>query len=202
MPSPVRRLNVVQKRHRDLSKLLLGPGASRETEEFGRKRVGPGVTVLNKIAEFNERTKKMIGCTPGQCGLACDLGKRRRAADGRNDFDDVQSPFEGLMGLVRIRLFHRMKHSTRYYLIEQDMSRKKLIPIPEDVLLRLLAKITRVHRESMVIERMERPTASLHAQRAPKDGNSKIQFIFRKGTYDSGKGRHPIKISYHNIKRD
>ena len=80
---------LVKKRHRYLGKLLLGPGASSETEELGRERVGPGVTILNKIAEFNERTKKMIGCTPRQCGLACDLGKRRRAADGSNYFDDA-----------------------------------------------------------------------------------------------------------------
>ena len=116
---------LVKKRHRYLGKLLLGPGASGKTEELGRERVGPGITLLNKIAEFDERTKEMIGRAPGQCGLACDLGERRRAADGSNDFDDVQSPLEGLVGLVRIHLFHRMKQSARYYLIEQNMSRKK-----------------------------------------------------------------------------
>jgi hypothetical protein len=39
----------------------------------------------------------MMGCTPGQSGLPGNLGKGRGAADGGNDFDDPQSPFQRLI---------------------------------------------------------------------------------------------------------
>ncbi len=90
----------VEKRHRDLGKLLPGPRASSQTEKFGRKRISSSVALLDEVAEFDKRTKKMIGRTPGQRGLSHDLGERCRAADPGNDLDDAESPLEGLMGLV------------------------------------------------------------------------------------------------------
>ncbi len=103
----------IQKGHGNFGELFLAPGSSRELKELGRERIGPGVSILNKITELNERTKKMMGCTPGQIRLPCDLGKGRRAADGGYDFKDPESPFQGLIGLVYIHalvaLFHFMK---------------------------------------------------------------------------------------------
>ena len=74
-----------------------------------------------------------MGSTPVQCGLAGDLGKCRRAADGGNDLEDPQSPLKGLIGLIQIyavvHSFHRLKHSKDNYLTKWDMSSKKLISV-------------------------------------------------------------------------
>ena len=113
---------LVKERHGDLGQLLLAPGMSREAEELGSEGVGPGVAILNEITEFNERAKEMMSGTPGQGGLAGDLGKRRRAPDAGDDLDDPKPPFQGLVGLVQvpevIHMFHRMKQARKKYLTE------------------------------------------------------------------------------------
>ena len=46
---------LVKKRHGYLGKLLLGPGASGEPEQLGRESVGPCLSVLDEVTEFDER---------------------------------------------------------------------------------------------------------------------------------------------------